>query len=116
MKTKHIFPFALLFLVMGCKHTTQTAQSSPPVLQPIVASTWDKVRISTSGEIFVNKKLVGMADFVVECQRLKKAGGAAMIYTEHGDQDTTKVQIEVIIRLLDEEVPFKQALKESDLG
>jgi hypothetical protein len=84
MKIKHILAYAFPLLIMGCKHETQSAQSQslPPVTQRIAVSEWDKVKISDSGEIFVNKKQVSLTEFATECQRLKLAGDAAMLYID----------------------------------
>jgi biopolymer transport protein ExbD len=115
MKIRHIFPFAISILVMGCTQPAQSQSSLPPAMQHFTVSELDKVVVGGSGEIFVNKKQVSLAEFVAECQRLKKAGGGAVVCVVHGNQDTAKIQIEVIIKLMDAGVPFIQDLKESDL-
>lgn len=117
MRIKHILAFTLPLLVMGCAHKTEPmqAQSLPPASQPITVSEWDKVKVSSSGEIFVNKKQLSLAEFAAECQRLKKAGGAAIIYTGDGNHVLSPAQGEAIHKLIDMGVPMKAATKESDL-
>ena len=114
---KHILPFAFSLFVMGCSHTTQPAQSSliPPASQRTTVSEWDKVKVSNSGEIFVNKKRMTVAEFATECQRLKQAGGAAVVYTGDGEHVLSPAQTEAVHKLVDAGVPMKLAMKESDL-
>src|SRR5512137_2671784 len=98
MKTKHILAFTLPFFLIGCKQTTQRAQSqsSPPASQRIAVSEWDNIEITDSGEIFVNKKPVSSADFATECQRLKQVGGGAVIYTGEGDHVIKPAQLDAV--------------------
>jgi biopolymer transport protein ExbD len=129
IKILHIFGYIFLLSVVGCsKHKTQPVQSQllPPAMQRIAVSEWDKVKIDRSGEIFVNKKQVSLTEFAAECQRLKKVGGAAVVYCpgdSHNPSTTgtdfvsllTSAQGEVIHKLADAGVPIKVAQKESDL-
>ncbi len=63
----------------------------------------------------MNKKQVTLAEFATECQRLKQAGGAAVVYTGDGEHVLSPAQIEVVHKLVDAGVPMKAAMKESDL-
>jgi hypothetical protein len=113
--------------MLGCKkETTPPASQATSIFsgltnairtakQPIAVSEWDKVKISDSGDIFVNKKQMSLADFSAECQRLKQAGGAALIYTGDMPHLLSPVQIESVQKLTDAGVPMKMALKESEL-
>jgi biopolymer transport protein ExbD len=117
MKTKHLFIIIVLFLVVvGCRKAASTAsQSLPPASQRVTVSEWDKVKISSSGEIFVNKRQMSLAEFAAECQRLKQAGGAALIYIGEGDHVLSPAQAEAFHKLADSGVPMKVAMKESEL-
>jgi hypothetical protein len=94
---------------------TREAQGLLTGAQAPSISEWVKVKISGSGEIFVNKKQVSLAEFAAECQRLKKAGGAAVVYTGDGDHALSPVQLEATRKLQEAEVPMKLARKESEL-
>jgi hypothetical protein len=90
-------------------------QSPQTAFKPIKISEWDKVKISDSGDIFVNKKQMSLAEFSAECQRLKQAGGAALIYTGDMPHLLSPAQTEAIQKLTVAGVPMKIALKESEL-
>src|SRR5690349_5673244 len=97
MKIKHMLPFVFPLLVMGCTHKIQPAQSRsplPPATQRITVSEWDKVKITSSGEIFVNKKQISLKEFAAECQRLKQVGGGAIIYTGEGEHIIKPAQLD----------------------
>jgi hypothetical protein len=118
IKILHIFGYMFLLSVVGCsKHQAQPAQSQllPPSMQRIAISEWDKIKISDSGEIFVNKKQVSLTEFATECQRLKLAGGAALIYIDSPNRPLNPSQTEAFHKLADAGVPMKVAQKESDL-
>jgi len=109
MKITHLLVCTLPLLMLGCKKETTTQRNA--------VSEWDKVRISDSGEIFVNQKEVSLSEFAAECQRLKQVGGGAVIYTGDGSRalSPSPAQFEAIHKLLDARVPIKTALKASEL-
>ena len=127
MKITHILICALPFLVLGCKKEATPPASQPtsvfpgatnalpPAAKPITVSEWDKVKISDSGDIFVNKKQMSLADFSAECQRLKQVGGAALIYTGDSPHVFPPAQAAAVQKLVVAGVPMKMALKESEL-
>ena len=118
MKITHLLIFTLPLLMMGCKKEATPQASQPTLLttkQPIAASEWDKIKISDSGDIFVNKKQMSLADFSAECQRLNQAGGAALIYTGDMPHLLSPAQSEAVQKLAGAGVPMKMALKESEL-
>jgi hypothetical protein len=115
MKIKHILVFTLPLLMLGCKKEGTPPTGQPTVGQPIAVAEWDKVKINDSGDIFVNKKQMSLADFSAECQRLKQAGGAALIYMGDMHHYLTPVQTEAFQKLVVAKVPMKMALKESEL-
>jgi hypothetical protein len=113
MKTRITLAFALPILFLGCSKAPPT--QPPPPNQRIAVTEWDKVKISDSGDIFVNKKQMSLADFSAECQRLKQAGGAALIYTGDTPHVLSLAQTEAVQKLTDAGVPMKLALTESEL-
>jgi len=117
MNIKRALPFALPFLVMGCTHPTQPQRTQSPssASQHVTVSGWDKVKISSSGEIFVNKKQVTLTEFATECQRLKQVGGAAVVYTGEGEHILSPAQVQAVHKLVGAGVPMKVAMKESDI-
>jgi RNA polymerase sigma factor (sigma-70 family) len=81
-----------------------------------VVSEWARVKINDSGEIFVNKKLVTLAEFATECERLKQVGGAAKIYVDvPNGRAPNPAQTNALGKLVDAGVPMKAEPKESDL-
>jgi hypothetical protein len=127
MKIRHLLSFTLPLLMMGCKKEATPPDGKPTsafpgatsvlltTKQPIAVSEWDKVKISDSGDIFVNKKQMSLADFSAECQRLKQVGGAALIYTGDSPHVFPPAQAEAVQKLVAAGVPMKMALKESEL-
>ena len=107
MRITHLLVCAIPLLMLGCKKETAT--------QPNAASQWDKVMISDSGEIFVNKKQVSLTEFAAECQRLKQVGGGAVVYTGEGSHIPTPAQFEAVRKLTASGVPTKTALKRSEV-
>ena len=91
------------------------SQSPPPASQGIAVSEWDKIKISDSGEILVNKKQVSPAEFATECQRLTQAGGSAIIYTGEGEHIIKPAQLDAVHQLVGAGVPMKVARKESEV-
>jgi biopolymer transport protein ExbD len=127
MKITHLLVFTLPLLILGCKKETTPPASQPTSLfqamtnaigtakQPIAVSEWDKVKISDSGDIFVNKKQMSLADFSAECQRLKQAGGGAVLFIDAQHSQLSRAQIEAHQKLVDAGVGMKIVQKESDL-
>jgi biopolymer transport protein ExbD len=118
MKIAHILTCTLPLLILGChkesNHKQATLLSLPPDSH-VAVSEWDKVKISSSGEIFVNKKQVSLTEFATECQRLKQASGGAMVYTGDGDHVFSPAQTKAVSKLIDAGVPMKAVQKESEL-
>jgi hypothetical protein len=83
--------------------------------QPNAVLEWDKVMISDSGEIFVNKKQVSLTEFATECQRLKQVGGGAVVYTGEGSHIPSPAQFEAVQKLVASGVPMKAALKKTEV-
>ena len=114
---------ALPTLMPGCKKKAAPSASQPtrvvpmlsPTKLPTPSSDWDKIKISDSGEIFVNKKQMSMADFSAECQRLKQAGGGAVIFFDTQHSELSRAAVEGQQKLIDAGVTMKIAQKESDL-
>jgi hypothetical protein len=124
---------AATILIAGCSKKSPSSSATPPpasqpapifsgltntirtAKQPIAVSEWDKVKISDSGDIFVNKKQMSLADFSAECQRLKQAGGAVLIYTGDMPHLLSPAQTAAVQKLTDAGVQMKMALKESEL-
>jgi hypothetical protein len=96
---------------------TQTTQGSAvPGAVQIAVTEWSKVKITRSGEVFVNKRKVSLAEFATECQRLKKAGGGALVFTgEGGEHVLSSDECMALGILVGAGVPMKIALKESEL-
>jgi len=107
MRITHLLVCTIPLFMLGCKKQTTT--------QPNAVSEWDKVRISDSGEIFVNKRQVSLTEFAAECQRLKQVGGGAVVYTSEGSHIPSPAQFEAVHKLVESGVPMKAALKESEL-
>jgi hypothetical protein len=125
MKISNLLVFTLPLLMLGCKTSprhqpayisiSRADQRVTSSQAPIAVSEWDKVKIRDSGDIFVNKKQMSLADFSAECQRLKQAGGAALIYTGDMPHVLSLAQTEAVQKLIDAGVPMKMALTESEL-
>jgi hypothetical protein len=127
MKITYILASALMLLIVGCKRESQSPTEQPHAqfpgattnlqvaAQPVAVSEWDKVKISSSGEIFVNKKQMSLTEFAAKCQRLKQAGGGAMVYTSDGDHVISPAQLEATRKLIEVGVPMKAVQKESEL-
>jgi len=123
MKITRLLIFTFPLLILGCKKETAqpasvfrgAANALPSAQQPVAVSEWDKVKIGDSGEIFVNKKQVSLTEFAAECQRLKQAGGAALIYTGESPHVLSPAQSDAVQKLVVARVPMKIALKESEL-
>jgi hypothetical protein len=127
MKITNLLIFIFPLLMLGCKKEAAQPASYPTsafpgatsvqltTKQPIAVSEWDKIKISDSGDIFVNKKQMSLADFSAECRRLKQVGGAALIYTGEGPHVFPPAQAEAVQKLVVAGVPMKMALKESEL-
>lgn len=116
MKIIHLIVCSLPLLLLGCKKETPSLAS-----QPSAVSEWDKVKITDAGSIFVNQKLVSLAEFATECERLKQIGGGALVYAGDGSQNTllaipTPAQFKVVYKLRDAGVPMKAALKASEVN
>jgi RNA polymerase sigma factor (sigma-70 family) len=91
------------------------AQSLPPAKRPVAVSEWDKIKISDSGEIFVNKKQVSLTEFAAECQRLKQAGAAAVLFIDAPNRPLNPAQTEAFQKLANAGVGMKLVQKESGL-
>ena len=132
MKIILILGCALLLAVTGCKretHKTQpqvTATATPNGLIEIVTSTpalkmrppvseWSKVKIGSSGDIYVNKKQMSLVEFSAECARLKAVGGAIVLFVDTPNHVASPAQAEVMHQIVEAGVAMKAALKESDL-
>lgn len=85
------------------------AATRPPVTE------WSKVKIGSAGEIFVNKQPMSAADFATECARLKKVGGAIVLFIDTPNHVASPAQAEVMRKIVDAGVAMKAASKESDL-
>jgi hypothetical protein len=118
MKNIRIIAYTLPFLFLGCKHETQSAQSLPAVTQhapQVWIAGWDKIKISESGEIFVNQKQIGSAEFAAECQRIKQTSRGVIIYTGEGEHVIKPAQLDAVHQLIGAGVPMKAALRESEI-
>ncbi len=118
----------VLLAVAGCNRENQSSPSQSPANQnsgvfpgqsagspaPPV-SEWAKVRIDGTGAVFVNKKQMASKEFSTECARLKKGGGAVVLFVDAPNHVASPAQAEVMRKIADAGVPMKVALKESDL-
>ena len=118
-----------LLAVVGCKPEPRSAASQatssetgeifprreagrpvPPV------SEWAKVKIDATGAVFVNKKQMNADEFRTECSRLKKAGGAILLFVGGTANPVPSApQADTIRQIADSGVLMKMALKESEL-
>ena len=73
------------------------------------------MKIGASGEISINKKQVSLTEFAAECQRLKKVGGAVVLYVDSQNHPLNPAQTEAFHKLVDAGVPMKAVQKESEL-
>ena len=114
---------ALPLLMLGCKKKAKPTASQParvietlpPTRLPGPSPGWDKVKINDAGEIFVNKKLMSLADFSAECQRLKQAGSGAVIFFDTQYSELGRAAEEAQQKMLDAGFTMKIVQKESDL-
>ena len=117
-------------LVTGCKRETRVAQPAQPPLVAAasadglietVAATrppvteWRKVKIGSAGDIYVNRQLMSPAEFATECARLKKVGGAIVLFVDTPNHVASPAQAEVMRKIVDAGVAMKAALKESEI-
>jgi biopolymer transport protein ExbD len=117
-------------LIAGCKQDSQVSQPAESRLVANVSSNglietvsttrppvteWCKVKIGSAGEIFVNKEPMSASDFATECARLKKAGGAIVLFVDTPNHVASPAQAEVMRKIVDAGVAMKAALKESEL-
>jgi len=118
---------ALLLVITACK---REPQSTPPrqiaavstngqievveATRPPV-SEWSKVKIGRAGDIYVNKQQMSPAEFATECARLKKVGGAIVLFVDAPDHVASPAQAEVMRKIVKAGVAMKAAPKESDL-
>jgi hypothetical protein len=129
MKIPLLLLCTTLLAVVGCKPEPRSAASqtasnetggkfpgrdaghpAPPV------SEWVNVKIDATGAVFVNKKQMNADEFRTECARLKKAGGAVLLYVGGTANPVPSApQADAIREIADAGVPMKMALKESDL-
>ncbi len=68
-----------------------------------------------AGEVFVNKQPMSAADFATECARLKKVGGAIVLFMDAPDHVASPAQAQVLRKIVDAGVGMKAVLKESEL-
>ena len=106
-----------MLVVAGCKREPQAPQSLLGVGKDAPAVTeWDKVKLGVSGEIFLNKKPISLAELVTECERLKKAGGGIVLYVDTPNHVANPAQVEAMQKIVDAGVAMKVALEERDLN
>jgi hypothetical protein len=78
-------------------------------------SEWAKVKIGRSGEVLVNKKQMSLADFAVECERLKKVGGAVVLFIDTPNGVVSPAQTKAVQKIVDAGVPMNGVRKENEL-
>jgi hypothetical protein len=128
MKIPLLIGCAVLLAVAGCKPETQATSSDAATnqtggvfpgqsasLPASSVSEWAKVKIDPTGAVFVNKKQMTADEFRTECARLKKAGGAVLLFVGAANHVASAPQADMIRQIADAGVPMKVALKESDL-
>ena len=118
---------ALLLVITACK---REPQSTPPRQIAAVStngqievvkttrspvSEWSKVKIGRAGDIYVNKQQMSPAEFATECARLKKVGGAIVLFVDAPDHVASPAQAEVMRKIVKAGVAMEAAPKESDL-
>ena len=128
MKTTIILGCAIL--VTGCQRDAQVNQPAEARIVATVSSNglieaaaatrpsvteWSKVKIGRAGEVFVNKQPMSAANFATECARLKKVGGAIVLFMDAPNHVASPAQAEVLRKIVDAGVAMKAALKESEL-
>ena len=92
----------------------QTPSRSTSLSAPTV-SEWAKVKIDAAGAVFVNKKQMTLDEFKAECFRLKKAGGAIMLFVVGANHVANPAQADVIRLIADAGVPMQMAMAENEL-
>jgi biopolymer transport protein ExbD len=121
MKATLLFGCALLFAAVGCKRelaTTQTSGAFPGQTAGIPApavSEWAKVKVGATGDVFVNKKKFTMDEFSAECARLKKVGGAIVLFVDSSNHTLNPSQTEVMRKVVNAGIPMKAAQSEAEL-
>ncbi len=118
----------VLLAVAGCNREGQSTPSQGPTNQNAGAfpgqsaslpaspvSEWAKVKIDATGAVFVNKQQMASEELSSECARLKKSGGAIVLFVDSPNHVASPAQAEAIRKITDAGVPMKMALKESEL-
>lgn len=118
----------MLLAVAGCKQEARSTRLEAPTNQSSgvfpgqtaglpapTASEWAKVKIDAVGAVFVNKKRTTADEFRTECVRLKKAGGAVVLFLDGAHQVASSAQADKIRLIVEAGVPMKMVLKESEL-
>ncbi|MFN7731110.1 MAG: hypothetical protein ACK5OB_04355 [Pirellula sp.] len=112
-------------LVAGCQRAAQVSQPAESRAVTILSSNglvkrppiteWSKVKIGRAGEVFVNKQPMSAANFATECARLRKIGGAILLFVDAPDHVANPAQAQVLCKIEDEGVTMKVAMEESEL-
>jgi len=118
----------LLLAIGGCNREGQSPQTQGPTKQDIGAfpgqsaglpappvSEWAKVKIDATGAVFVNKKQMASEEFSLDCARLKKSGGAIVLFVDSPNHAASPAQAEMIRKIADAGVPMKLAVDEREL-
>jgi hypothetical protein len=128
MKTTILLGCAIL--VAGCRRDAQVSQPATPRIVATVSSNdlieavaatrppvteWSKVKVGRAGEVFVNKQPMSEENFATECTRLKKVGGAIVLFMDAPNHVASPEQAQVLRKIVDAGVGMKLALKESEL-
>ena len=79
-------------------------------------SEWIAVKLTASGNIFVNQKQMSLVEFSAECKRLAQIGGAAVLYMEFPANHTANpTQMNAYSNLVSNHVPMKLVQTEHKL-
>ena len=118
----------MLLAVAGCNRESQSTQPQAPTNQntgvfpgraasvpAAPVSEWAKVKIDATGAVFVNKKQMPLEAFSSECARLKKVGGAVVLFIDSPNQVASPAQAESIRKIAEAGVPMKMAMNENEL-